>query len=288
MTRSYLFVPADNRRKLSKAADVDADALILDLEDSVAAPSRAAAREQAADFLRGRDHTWVRINPIDTDAARADLASVMPAAPAGIVLPKPRSAADVVQLAAALDLLEAEHGLVTGQTRIMAICTERPEALFTLHGYVGANARLAALSWGAEDLSTALGASASRDHDGQWLPTYAMARSLALCAAAAAGVAAVDTVFTDYNDSAGLSRYATNARRDGFSGMLAIHPSQVDIINRAFLPTSAEIEHAERVVALFAANPGAGTLGLDGTMLDRPHLQHAERLLQLARKLTAS
>lgn len=288
MTRSYLFVPADNRRKLSKAVEVDADALILDLEDSVAASSRALAREQAAEFLRGRDHTWVRINPIDTDAARADLAAVMPSAPTGIVLPKPRSAADVVQLAAELDRLEAENGLPAGLTRIMAICTERPEALFTLHGYVGASARLAAMSWGAEDLSAALGASASRDDNGSWLPTYAMARSLALCAAAAAGVAAVDTVFTDYNDSAGLARYAANARRDGFSGMLAIHPAQVDIINRAFVPTSAEIEHAERVVALFAANPGAGTLGLDGTMLDRPHLLHAERLLELVRKLTVS
>lgn len=288
MTRSYLFVPADNRRKLSKAVEVDADALILDLEDSVAASSRALAREQAAEFLRGRDHTWVRINPIDTDAARADLAAVMPSAPTSIVLPKPRSAADVVQLAAELDRLEAENGLPAGLTRIMAICTERPEALFTLHGYVGASARLAAMSWGAEDLSAALGASASRDDNGSWLPTYAMARSLALCAAAAAGVAAVDTVFTDYNDSAGLARYAANARRDGFSGMLAIHPAQVDIINRAFVPTSAEIEHAERVVALFAANPGAGTLGLDGTMLDRPHLLHAERLLELVRKLTVS
>lgn len=288
MTRSYLFVPADNPRKLSKASGVDADALILDLEDSVAQSSRQVAREQAAEFLRGRDHTWVRINPMDSDAAVADLAAVMPAAPAGIVLPKPRSAADVRQLAVELDRLEAEHGLQAGRTRIMAICTERPAALFTLHGYIGASTRLAALSWGAEDLSAALGASASRDEDGNWLPTYAMARSLALCAAAAAGVAAVDTVFTDYNDNHGLARYAANARRDGFSGMLAIHPAQVDIINRAFVPTSEEIRHAERVVALFAANPGAGTLGMDGAMLDRPHLQHAERLLELARKLTAS
>ena len=288
MTRSYLFVPADNSRKLSKATEVDADALILDLEDSVAASARRTARALAAEYLAGRDNAWVRINPIDSDDASADLSAVMPSAPAGIVLPKPRSAADVVQLAAELDRLESEHGLPAGRTRIMAICTERPAALFSLHGYVGATARLAALSWGAEDLSAALGASASRDDDGNWLPTYAMARSLALCAAAAAGVAAVDTVFTDYNDHAGLARFAANARRDGFSGMLAIHPAQVDIINRAFVPTGAEIEHAERVVALFAANPGAGTLGLDGAMLDRPHLLHAERLLQLARKLAAS
>ena len=190
MMRSYLFVPADNRRKLSKAVEVDADALILDLEDSVAASARPAARGQAAEFLQGREHAWVRINAIDSEDASADLAAVMPAAPAGIVLLKPRSAADVAQLSAQLDKLEVEHGLRPGQTRIMAICTERPAALFTLHGYVGASARLAAMSWGAEDLSAALGASASRDEDGNWLPTYAMARSLALCAAAAAGVAA--------------------------------------------------------------------------------------------------
>jgi citrate lyase subunit beta/citryl-CoA lyase len=288
MTRSYLFGPADNQRKLSKASEIDADALILDLEDSVAASARPAARHLAAEFLCDRDNVWVRINPIDSEVALADLSAVMPSAPAGIVLPKPRGAADVVQLAAELDRLEAEHGLVSGQTRIMPICTERPAALFTLHSYIGATARLAALSWGAEDLSAALGASAVRDDDGNWLSTYAMARSLALCAAAAAGVAAVDTVYTDYNDAAGLARYAANARRDGFSGMLAIHPAQVDIINRAFVPTSAEIEHAERVVALFAANPGAGTLGLDGAMLDRPHLLHAERLLQLVRKISTS
>jgi citrate lyase subunit beta/citryl-CoA lyase len=163
MTRSYLFVPADNPRKLSKASESDADALILDLEDSVAVSARPAARKLAAAFLQEHKHAWVRINAIDTADAGLDLAAVMPSAPAGIVLPKPRSAADAVQLAAELDKLEAEHGLVPGQTKILAICTERPAALFTLHGYVGATARLAALSWGAEDLGAALGASANRD-----------------------------------------------------------------------------------------------------------------------------
>jgi citrate lyase subunit beta/citryl-CoA lyase len=290
MNRSYLFVPADSERKLSKAAAAGADALILDLEDSVAAAARPAARALTAEYLQdcAGSNVWVRINPLDTDAASADLAVVMAAAPAGIVLPKPRSAADVLRLAQQLDALEAKHGLTSNQTRIMAICTERPEALFTLHSYADSSARLTALSWGAEDLSAALGASATRDDAGDWLPIYAMARSLALCAAAAAGVAAVDTVYTDYKDDAGLARYAANARRDGFGGMLAIHPAQVDIINRAFIPTRAEIEHAERIVALFAANPGAGTVGLDGMMLDRPHLLQATRVLQLASKLVAT
>jgi citrate lyase subunit beta/citryl-CoA lyase len=290
MSRSYLFVPADSERKLSKAADAGADALILDLEDSVAAAARPAARELARRCLQ-QDRSgdvWVRINPLDTDDAMVDLAAIMPTGPAGIVLPKPRSAADVIRLAELLDALELKHGLAHGQTRIMAICTERPEALFTLHGYVGATARLAALSWGAEDLSAALGASASRDTDGNWLPTYALARSLAQCAAAAAGVAAVDTVYTDYKDAAGLARYAASARRDGFTGMLAIHPDQVAIINHAFQPTAAEIERATKIVALFAANPGAGVLALDGEMLDRPHQLQAMRVLQLAKKLAAA
>jgi citrate lyase subunit beta/citryl-CoA lyase len=222
----------------------------------------------------------VRINPIDTDDAQADLAAVLAAQPAGIVLPKPRSAADVVQLAEQLDALETKHGITAGQIKIMAICTERPEALFTLDSYVGATARLTALSWGAEDLSAALGACASRDDAGNWLPTYELARSLALCAASAAEVAAIDTVYTDFRDTDGLAKYAANSRRDGFSGMLAIHPAQVDIINRAFVPTAAEIERATRIVALFADNPDAGTLGMDGEMIDRPHLLQAQRLLQ--------
>ena len=287
MSRSYLFVPADSERKIAKAADADADALILDLEDSVAPDARPAARELAADFVKDRDDAWVRINPIDTEDAQADLAAVIAAAPLGIILPKPRSADDVVALASQLDELEAQHGIAAGQTKIMALCTERPQALFTLHSYIGATPRLTALSWGGEDLSSALGASANRDDDGEWLPLYEMARSLCLCAAAAAEVAAIDTVYTDYRDMQGLSKYAANARRDGFSGMLAIHPAQVDVINRAFMPTAGEIEYAERIIALFDDNPGAGTLGLDGAMIDRPHRVQAERLLELARTLAA-
>lgn len=284
MSRSYLFVPADSERKIAKASDTDADALILDLEDSVAADAKAAARELAADFVKDRNDAWVRINPIDTADAQADLAAIAAAAPVGIVLPKARSAADVVTLGSQLDQLEAQHGIAKGQTKIMALCTERPEALFTLQSYIGATPRLAALSWGGEDLSSALGASANRDDQGEWLPTYEMARSLCLCAAAAAEVAAIDTVFTDFRNLEGLANYAANARRDGFIGMLAIHPAQVEVINRAFIPTAQEIERAEKIVALFDANPGAGTLGLEGEMIDRPHRVQAERLLVLAKK----
>lgn len=287
MNRSYLFVPADSERKMKRAAQVGADALILDLEDSVAPAARPEARELARRFLEGHDGVWVRINPIDTDDAVADLEAVVPAAPAGILLPKARSAADADALAERLAGLESANGLEAGSTRIIVLCTERPEALFTLGTYRDATPRLTGLSWGAEDLGAAVGASARRDEEGNWLPPYATARSLCLFAAAAAEVAAIDTVYTDFRDLDGLARFAANARRDGFSGMLAIHPDQVEVINRAFVPTAAEVERAERIVALFAANPGTGTLGLDGEMIDRPHLVQAERILQLARRLAA-
>lgn len=288
MNRSYLFVPADSEHKLKKAADSGADALILDLEDSIAADARPAARELAREFLVGKENVWVRINPIDTDDSAADLEAVMPAAPAGIVLPKPRNATDAVQLAALLDESEKRHGIPAGQTGIMPICTERPEALFELHSYMGATQRLTAMTWGAEDLSVAVGASNNRDQDGNWLAPYELARSLCLFAAAAAQVAAVDTVFPNFQDGEGLARYAANARRDGFTGMLAIHPAQVTIINDAFVPTGAELERARRIVNLFDDNPGVGALGMDGQMIDRPHLVQAQRILQLARRLAAS
>ena len=287
MNRSYLFVPADSERKLGKAADVGADALILDLEDSVAAAARPAARDLARDYLDGKENVWVRINPIDSADAERDLAGIMPAAPAGIVLPKPRGAQDVQELASKLDELEKQHGIEAGKTEILSICTERPEAIFSLAGYAGASPRLSAMSWGAEDLSAAVGASTSRATDGSWLPPYELARSLCLFAATAAEVAPIDTVYTDYRNAEGLANYAANARRDGFTGMLAIHPAQVDVINRAFVPTAAELEHAERIVALFDENPGAGALGLDGEMIDRPHLVQAQRILQLAKRLAA-
>ena len=283
MIRSFLFVPADSERKLQKAGDAGADALILDLEDSVAAEARPDARAMAHEYIEGKANIWVRINPIETDDAAADLDAVVSAAPAGIVLPKPRSAAEAVELGERLSILESENGIEVGSTKILPLCTECPEALFTLNSYIGATDRLAGLSWGAEDLSAAVGASSNRDDNGNWLPTYEMARSFCLLAAAAAEVAAFDTVFTDFNDAEGLRRYASNARRDGFSGMLAIHPSQIASINAAFVPSAEELQNATRIVELFEANPGAGTIGMDGKMIDRPHLLQARRLLELAR-----
>lgn len=282
MIRSFLFVPADSERKIEKAPQAGADAIIYDLEDSVRPSARAAARQIAAAAVADRDDAWVRINPLDSEDADPDLEAVLPAGPAGIVLPKPESAADTLELAARLDELETAHGIEPGRTRILPICTERPEALFALGGYVAASERLYGLSWGAEDLSAAVGATATRDETGAWLPPYAMARSLCLFAAAAAGAAAIDTVFTDFRDREGLQRYAAAARRDGFTGMLAIHPAQVEVINAAFLPTTDELEMAERIVRLFAENPDAGVLSVDGRMIDRPHLKHAERIVALA------
>jgi citrate lyase subunit beta/citryl-CoA lyase len=284
MSRSLLFVPADSERKLEKAAGVGADALILDLEDAVVPDARPAARRLAAEYLKGRDNVWVRVNPVDTEDCEADLEAVMASEPAGIILPKPRHARDAVKLSERIDVLENHHGIEHGQTRIIALCTEHPEALLTLHSYVGTVPRLAGLSWGAEDLSAAVGATANRSTKGEWLPPYEMARSMCLFAAAAAEVAAIDTVFTDFRDDKGLLRYAANARRDGFSGMLAIHPDQVEPINAAFSPSAEEIEHAQRIVELFEQNPGVGTVGLKGKMIDRPHLVQARRLLQQARR----
>ena len=283
VSRSFLFVPGDSERKLAKAPAAGADALIVDLEDAVAPDAKPAARQMTADFLQDRDDTWVRINPVDTDLWEADVDAVVPARPAGIVLPKPRHARDAVRLSEHVDVLENHHGIPHGQTKIIALCTEHPEALLTLHSYVGSVPRLAGLSWGAEDLSTVVGATAIRDAEGNWLPPYELARSMCLFAAAAAEVAAIDTVFTDFRNREGLIRYAANARRDGFSGMLAIHPAQVEAINAAFEPTAEEIEHAHRIVAAFEENQGAGTIGLDGKMIDRPHLLQAQRVLQQAK-----
>ncbi len=284
MIRSFLFVPADSERKLQKAGDVGADAIILDLEDSVVPAALPDARVLAREYLRGKSNVWVRINSIDGREAAADLEAVMPSAPAGIVLPKPESAAAAVKLGERITVLESEHGIEAGSTGIIPLCTERPEALFTLNGYIGATERLAGLSWGAEDLSAAIGSSSNRDEEGNWLPIYEMARSLCLLAAAAAEVPAIDTVFSDFKDNDGLQQYAAKARRDGFSGMLAIHPAQIEVINTAFIPTNKEVENAARIVALFAENPGAGTIAMDGKMIDRPHLTQARRLLKMAQQ----
>jgi citrate lyase subunit beta/citryl-CoA lyase len=286
VSRSFLFVPADSERKLEKADSCGADAIILDLEDSVAPAALPGARGLAAEFLQTdrEADVWVRINPLGSGDAGQDLQAVVPAGPFGIVLPKPRNAGESAELAGRLDAIEREHGLDPGQTRILPIATERPAAMFGMAGYADSTPRLAGLTWGAEDLSAAIGASANRDESGNWLPPYELARSLCLFAAAAAAVPAVDTVYTDFRDSDGLADFASAARRDGFEGMLAIHPDQVRLINDAFVPTDAEAERARRIVDLFATNPDAGALGMDGEMIDRPHWLQAQRILESVRR----
>jgi citrate lyase subunit beta/citryl-CoA lyase len=284
VSRSFLFVPGDSERKLAKAADCSADALIIDLEDSVDSSKRETARQQTSDYLKQSigAELWVRINPKSSPESIADLQSIMPSAPHGIVLPKPEGAADVQSLSGDIEALERENGIEPGSTLILPIVTERPAALFALHEYAEQNERLAGLTWGAEDLSTALGAATNRNADGRWLAPYELARSLCLFASAAAKVPAIDTVYTDFRDEAGLARFVSDARRDGFSGMLAIHPDQVPVINAAFEPSKDEIARARKIVQLFADNSGSGVLQLDGEMIDRPHYIQAKQILDLA------
>jgi citrate lyase subunit beta/citryl-CoA lyase len=285
--RSFLFVPGDSERKLAKAETTQADALILDLEDAVAPENIERARGMVKEFLqarrpRGRQQLWVRINPIQTPKALADLAAIMAGGPDGIMLPKADSAAEAVTLGHYLSALETRDGLALESTRILPVATETARAMFALGSYHGASARLFGLTWGAEDLSTAIGASTNRLLDGEYEFTYKLARSLCLLGASAAGVAAIDTIWSNFKDTDGLLADSRAGRRAGFSGKMAIHPDQVDIINQAFTPDASEIAFAQRVVDAFAAAEGAGALQLDGKMLDRPHLTQAQKLLELA------
>ncbi len=287
--RSWLFVPADSERKLARAGDAGADAIILDLEDSVSGERKALAREIAAAFLRtGREGArgaalWVRVNPLETPLCLADLAAVVEAAPDGIMLPKAEGPRALRQLGFYLDALEARAGLPPGGIGVLPVATETASAPFRLGDYARARLdRLRGLTWGGEDLATALGASTNRDATGDWAFTYKLVRSLTLMAARAAGVAAVDTLHADFRDETGLTRHSAASRAEGFSGRLAIHPAQVPVINAAYLPSAEEIAAATRVLAAFAAEPGAATVGLDGRMLDRPHLKQAEAILAAA------
>lgn len=283
--RSLLFVPADSERKLAKAMTAGADVLILDLEDSVAPEAKANARAMAAAFLgehrnrAGAPLLYVRINAFPTGLAEADLDAVVPARPDGILLPKAEGGPDMMLLSAMLAAREALAGLDDGAVKILALATETAAALFTMHTYRGASARLVGLTWGAEDLSAVLGTESSRDADGRLTDPYRLARTLCVAGAAAAEVAAIDTVFVNFRDLAGLEAEAAAARREGFSGKLAIHPDQVPVINRAFTPSAEAIARAEKIVAAFAAAPGAGVVSLDGEMFDRPHLRRAEKTL---------
>lgn len=284
--RSWLFAPGDSGRKMEKAAATAADIVLFDLEDAVADERKPSARTMVADVLRAapddaKDRLWVRVNPLDGPHALADLAAVMPAGPGGVMLPKARGRADVEQLDHYLSALEVAAGTEQGSTRVIALVTETAEAMFTTGTYAGAP-RLVAMTWGAEDLADAVGAAANRTADGEYGFTYELARSLCLLGAAAAGVVPVDTIHGDFRDLEGLRARAERVRRDGYRGMLAIHPAQVEVINAAFTPTEEELAAAQEIVDLFAANPGAGTLAHDGVMLDRPHLTRARALLALA------
>ena len=275
--RSLLFVPGDRPDMMQKALGAGADALILDLEDSVAASAKSDARRAVAEFLVAHptESLWVRVNPLESAESERDVAAIVPARPDGIVLPKAEGGKSVTELARRL----TERGNVTAM--ILAIATETPAAMFGLGSYAGVK-RLAGLSWGAEDLSSALGASSAREEDGGYTAPYEVARALCLFGAGAAGVAAIDTVYPAHKDLEGLSAFAVRARRDGFSGMLAIHPGQVETINAAFTPSDEELDRARAIVAAFEANPGAGVLSVDGRMVDRPHLVLAQRILAAA------
>jgi citrate lyase subunit beta/citryl-CoA lyase len=281
--RSWLFAPGDSERKMEKAAAGPADIVILDLEDAVTEDEKPKSRAMIADFVadrpqQDRSRLWVRVNPLDGSHTLADLAAVIPARPGGIMLPKSRGRQDVELLDHYLSALEVSAGIDQGSTKVIVLVTETAEGMFTTGTYRGAP-RVVAMTWGAEDLADAVGASENRNPDGSYGFTYELARSLCLLGAAAAGVAAVETIQGDFRDLESLRRRAEKVRRDGYRGMLAIHPAQVDVINAAFTPTEEELAAAQEIVDLFAAHPGVGAIGHRGAMLDRPHLARAQALL---------
>lgn len=290
--RSWLFVPSDSDRKMSKAMASGADVVILDLEDSIAGEpqAKARARDVASEFLRSALATWapgqprvfVRINDFSTPFWEADVAAVGQILPHGLMLPKARSGDDVHRLSVLLDHAEERADRKFGSTRIITLITEVAVSLLNLNSYIGTSSRIDGFTWGAEDLAADIGASSNREPDGQFTSAFRLARDLTLITAAAAEVPAIDTVYTDFRNKAGLALEAATARRDGFVGKLAIHPDQVPIINEAFTPSPAEVERARAIVAAFEATGGAGVVGFEGKMLDRPHLVLAKRTLMRA------
>ena len=284
--RSFLFVPADSAKKLDRALQSDADALIIDLEDSISLDGKARARNSAAAFLKDamatarRPYLLVRVNGLQTGLTDADLDAIAPAKPDAIMLPKAEGGASVIHADAKLAVREALSDLPDGHIKILPIATETAASLFVAGSFSGASARLMGLTWGAEDLSAELGAHANRDAQGRFLDPYRLARSLCLAAAAAAQVPAIDTVYVDFRDETGLRRECGEAVRDGFSGKMAIHPAQVPIINEVFTPSPEALKRAQAIVDAFAKNPGAGVVAISGVMYDRPHLTRAARLLE--------
>jgi len=286
--RSLLFVPGDSERKLAKSLDSGADALLLDLEDSVAAESKPKARTMTLDFLKSAragakcPHLYVRTNSLPTGLVDADLEAVIAGQPDGVLLPKCESAADVILLDAKLSVAEALAGVEDGATKIIALVTETAAAILSLD-YRGASKRLVGITWGAEDLSADIGAEAYRNPDGSFTDPYRLARALCLYSAAAARVLPIDSVYVHFNDMDGLRADAAAGVRDGFTGKMAIHPAQIPIINEIFTPTKASLEWAQGVLAAFKANPSAGVLNYKGEMIDKPHIDRAERLLARGR-----
>ncbi len=280
--RSWLFAPGDSEKKMAKAMAGTADIVLIDLEDAVAPESKAAARPMVHDFIKAnpvqRHRLWVRINPFDGPHTLHDLAAIMPANPGGIMLPKVYGRADVEKLDHCLSALEVAHGIEEGSTPVIVLITETAEAMFHTGDYKGAP-RVVALTWGAEDLADSIGAQSNMDENGAYTFTYELARSMTVLGAATAGVTAIETISADFKDLEALRLRATRVRRDGFKGMMAIHPAQVDVINDAFTPSEAEIAEAQEIVDIFAANPGVGAIGWKGAMLDRPYLSRAQQLL---------
>lgn len=286
--RSLLFVPGDSEKKLEKGFGAGADVVIVDLEDSVAPQNKAAARDTAAAFIAARPRetgpaVYIRVNDLSTGLTDDDLAALVPARPDGIMLPKSNSAQDVQRLAAKLRVAEAEAGISDGTTRIVPIISETATGVLAGASYAGASGRLAGLTWGAEDLSAAIGARAARDEHGRYTDVFRLARAMTILAAGAAEVAAIDTVFPNFRDMAAFEAECREAERDGFTGKMAIHPAQVPVINAAFTPSREAVEHSAAVVAAFEAAGNPGVVGIDGKMYDRPHLRLAERLLARAR-----
>jgi len=285
LMRSWLFAPGDSEKKMAKAADSAADIVLFDLEDAVATENKPLARTLVHAMLasreEGRERLWVRVNPLDGPYTLADLAAVMPARPGGIMLPKASGRGDVELLDHYLSALEVAYGIDQGSTPVIVLVTETAQSMFHTGDYKGAP-RVVAMSWGSEDLADSIGASTNRNPDGSYGFTYELARSLCLLGAASAGVTAIETIEADFRNLEGLRARAEKVRRDGYRGMLAIHPAQVDVINAAFTPSAEELAHAQMIVDLFAANPGVGTIGHEGGMLDRPHLSRAQQLLREA------
>ncbi|ESX14408.1 CoA ester lyase [Mesorhizobium sp. M0179] len=286
--RSLLFVPGDSKKKLEKGFGAGADVVIVDLEDSVAPQNKATARDIAARFIAGnRQQTssaiYIRVNDLSTGLTDDDLAALVPVKPDGIMLPKSNSGQDVQQLSVKLRVHEAENGLPDGAIKILPIITETAAGLLAAATYAGASARLAGLTWGAEDLSAAIGAQAARDDNGRYTDVFRLARTMTILAAGAAEVAAIDTVFPAFRDMAAFEAECTEAERDGFTGKMAIHPAQVPVINAAFTPSAEAVQRSQAIVAAFEAAGNPGVVGIDGKMYDRPHLRLAERLLARAK-----